>query len=310
MQFNPKLFQHKRGMDASGEQIIVMIVLIIGFAVLFPVTLIAQDSVDVVKDSVCTASIALRSKLDLGILGKGMDIPITCKKKIVNVRGSKEDVMNQFSSQIAACWNLFGEGKLTQTLDLTYAFGIPGKPIDSCFPCAEITVNKLNSDEIITPEELYEFMKFDIIKAENEDSTMNTFDYITKANGIGGRIALLTDIEAHETYQILFSDPAEDFLPKEWGKLNGVYLVKKGQDAYIKDTFGITSAKFAGNKLIDGGDATWTFVGGVGLVVVGILLAPVTLGGSIAITAAGVNRFQNNPKNIATTSGGVRVEWK
>jgi hypothetical protein len=226
------------------EWLIGTIILLAGFLLVFPVsTLFAQESTSAIEDSVCTGFISARSQFDGIEIGdwKILDIPVPCRKKVTTIRGDREAVKKQLSNYMAQCWVMFGQGKLTQAIDLRTSFGISQSQVaDSLFPCYDVTIDQISGGEPITARELYQYMKATSMSAESSDKTTNYFDFITKDNGIGGRLALLEpEITQQKTYTIYFSDPSEELFPAEWGKLNGIYLKEKGESITIQEGFGL-----------------------------------------------------------------------
>ncbi len=226
------------------EWLIGTIILLAGFLLVFPVsTLFAQESTSAIEDSVCTGLITARSQFDGIEIGdwKILDIPVPCRKKVKTIRGDTEAIKKQLSNMMAQCWVMFGQGKLTQTIDLRTSFGISQSQVaDSLFPCYEVTIDQIRGGEPITAREMYQYMKTTSMTAESNDETTNYFDFITKDNGIGGRLALLEpEITQQRTYSIYFSDPSEELFPAEWGKLNGIYLKEKGESITIQEGFGL-----------------------------------------------------------------------
>lgn len=253
------LFMKRISKQASAqvptEWLIGTIILIAGFLLVFPVTtLFAEDSTGAIKDSVCTGFITARSQFEGINIGnwKLVDVPIPCRKKVISITGDRDAVKQQLSKYMAQCWVIFGQGRLTQSLDLRTSFGIPGgsKVADSLFPCYEVTIDSLRGDDPISAQELYQFMKSTRMSQESSDETTNYFDFITKDNGIGGRLALLEpQIQEGTTYSIYFSDPSEELFPDEWGKLNGIYLKEKGKPITIEEGFGLGNMQRLGGAL-------------------------------------------------------------
>ena len=111
--------------------------------------------------------------------------PALCKTIDKKVEGDKQKVMALVADKMAACWQMFGEGKYEQVLSGSKIKVLPtifnlGESPNKCFNCYTIIVGDIEDGEI-SPQEMMNFLSTETHKKSGKTYT----DYIQSVGGPG-----------------------------------------------------------------------------------------------------------------------------
>lgn len=180
----------KRG-EITTQQLVILIVLIIGFAIilflLFKLNLGKESNADICHNSVMNKATLIKTT------STGDAVPLDCKRNyicltqdgtcesmyqptIVKVK-TTDDVYKALSTDLTDCWWMFGEGKVNYlSKELTSSL--------YCSICSNVafddSMKKIFPDNKIDKKNLYEYM----VKNKMPEKAITYFEYLYNTNDI------------------------------------------------------------------------------------------------------------------------------